>query len=104
MEIDPNLVKAADSVAPGLGGALIAATLKDGTFYLRLSFFVVGAIAAYFASDLAAKIGEFSASTSAFLVGALSPAVINKFLNSWDEFNLTSVLSRWLPGSGKEEK
>lgn len=107
MDLDPNNLKALDAAAPGIGGALTAAIFTKGTFWVRAGFFIVGAIAARYASDLALKIGEVSASTAAYLVGALSPAIINKLLRTWEGFDLGATLkrflSRWLPSKGEDK-
>ncbi len=107
MDLDPNNLKALDAAAPGIGGALTAAIFTKGSFWVRVGFFIVGSIAAHYASELALKIGQVSASTAAYLVGVLSPAIINKILGTWEGFDLgatlKSFLSRWLPGKGEEK-
>lgn len=98
--LPPDVVKAGNQAAPAIGGALTAALLGKGPLVARFTMFTVGAITAYFASEVALKLGEVSASTAAYLVGVFSPFIINKLLEEWDKFDLGAFLSRRL---GKKE-
>ena len=102
IDIPPEVPTYAIKVAPAAGGALTAAIFTKGNFLFRFSMFVVGVMAAFFASELAGKFGDVSSSTAAYLVGVFSPFTINKALVAWENLDISAYFGRWLPK--KDEK
>lgn len=91
--LPPEVVK----VAPGIAGSLVSLLwLRDITWPRKLAMFVAGAMFARFAGQALTDWTHLDAGVGGFLLGLFGMSVVAKLFDTWEKFDLGTILNEWI--------
>jgi hypothetical protein len=94
--VDPELIAIGKQAAPGVLGSITAVRFVGGPLLARLAMVPSGAALSWYAAPwVALKVGT-PEGLSGFLVGLFGMVVVGKLFDTWERFDVSGLLQRWL--------
>ena len=91
-DIPPELVK----VVPGTVGSLVSMLFIKDTWPRKVAMFVAGAGLARYGSEPLSGFTHLSEGFAGFLLGLFGMAVVAKVFDTWDHFDVGTILVEWV--------
>lgn len=88
----PELAKA----VPGVAGSLVSMLFIKDTWPRRVAMFCAGSALSIFGSAWVTKFSGLDAGFSGFILGLFGMAIVAKFFQTWETFELSVILRDWV--------